>query len=201
MLALQRSFSGFNPFSGVSCRLFLFQCIPKAQQSPARQFGPQSDTPFWRFSAKISKMSLRLVVAVVLMGCALPAMGFVSSGLRTANVLNFGRCSAVARRQMNTLPLAGRQLSQRAVHLRMSEDSTTVKEQCDGPAKEGEIGNVDVSAAKVGIEDIPTDGVIQLSENAKKQLTQLRKARGDAELVLRVGVRSGGCRYLNVSFR
>eukprot|EP00291_Cryptomonas_curvata_P021606 CAMPEP_0172173764 /NCGR_PEP_ID=MMETSP1050-20130122/13266_1 /TAXON_ID=233186 /ORGANISM="Cryptomonas curvata, Strain CCAP979/52" /LENGTH=149 /DNA_ID=CAMNT_0012845617 /DNA_START=206 /DNA_END=655 /DNA_ORIENTATION=+ len=75
----------------------------------------------------------------------------------------------------------------------MSDDATTVKEQCDGPAKEGAIGNVDVSAAKLTTEDIPTDGVIQLSENAKKQLTQLRKARGDAELVLRVGVRSGGC--------
>ncbi len=98
---------------------------------------------------------------------------------------------------MNTLPFAGLLLSQKAVHLRMSDDSTTVKEQCDGPAKEGEIGNVDVSAAKFGTtEDIPTDGVIQLSENAKKQLTQLRKARGDAELVLRVGVRSGGCRSL-----
>ncbi len=144
-----------------------------------------------------SRMSARLLVAIVFMGCALPAWGFVSSGLRSVNIMNYReRSYASAFRQRNTLPFAGRPLSQKAVHLRMSDDSTTVKEQCDGPAKEGEIGNVDVSAAKFGTDDIPTDGVIQLSENAKKQLTQLRKARGDAELVLRVGVRSGGCRSI-----
>ena len=84
----------------------------------------------------------------------------------------------------------------------MSDDSTTVKEQCDGPAKVGEIGNVDVSAAKARNQEdeIPTEGVITLSDKAKKQLISLRKSRGDADLVLRVGVRSGGCRSF-VGFR
>jgi hypothetical protein len=170
---------------------------PRARAWQGCPLGPLAgSTPFWKMS--------RLLVALALMGCALPAWGFVnfvSSGLRTANIMiSRNGFSAVALRQRNTLPFTGRPMSQKALHLRMSDESTTVKEQCDGPAKEGEIGNVDVSAAKFGIEDVPTDGVIQLSENAKKQLTQLRKARGDAELVLRVGVRSGGCRFFYFKF-
>mmetsp|Transcript_62407 Transcript_62407/g.153433 ORF Transcript_62407/g.153433 Transcript_62407/m.153433 type:complete len:205 (+) Transcript_62407:25-639(+) len=73
--------------------------------------------------------------------------------------------------------------------LRMSSE---VAEECDGPAKEGAIGNVDVSAAKASSNEIKTDGIITLSDSAKKQVAGLAKSKGGG-LVLRVGVRSGGC--------
>jgi hypothetical protein len=84
----------------------------------------------------------------------------------------------------------------RGLKLKMGAEPTAVKEECTGPAREGEIGNVDVSSLKSTKpeDDVPTDGIINLSENAKKQLHKLRGSRGESELVLRVGVRSGGCR-------
>ena len=71
-----------------------------------------------------------------------------------------------------------------------------IEEECEGPAKSGEVGNIDMSAAKVTTDEIKTDGIVNLSPSAIAQVTQLRKSRGGEELVMRVGVRSGGCRYV-----
>ena len=143
-------------------------------------------------------MGTHFLVAVLVLGYVQPIQGFafpVPSYITSR--ISQGRNCVAAFNQANSLglPYGLRAMSNKPLQLRMSEEPAAVKEQCDGPAKEGEIGNVDVSAAKVKIdEEIPTEGVIQLSDNAKKQLVSLRKSRGDAELVLRVGVRSGGCR-------
>jgi iron-sulfur cluster assembly protein len=67
------------------------------------------------------------------------------------------------------------------------------EEQCDGPATSGEVGNVDMSAAKVSATEIKTDGIINLTPQAVAQITSLRKSRGEDEVVMRVGVRAGGC--------
>ncbi len=67
------------------------------------------------------------------------------------------------------------------------------EEECDGPATSGEVGNVDMSAAKVSEGEIKTDGIINLTPQAVAQITSLRKSRGEEEVVMRVGVRAGGC--------
>ncbi len=70
------------------------------------------------------------------------------------------------------------------------------EEECDGPAKSGAIGNVDMAAApKVTKDEIKTDGIINLTPEAIAQVAKLRESRGGEEPVLRVGVRAGGCRY------
>ena len=70
------------------------------------------------------------------------------------------------------------------------------EEECDGPATSGEIGNVDLSAApKVKADEIKTDGIINLTPDAIAQVAKIRASRGEEEVVLRVGVRAGGCRY------
>jgi len=70
----------------------------------------------------------------------------------------------------------------------------SIEEKCDGPAKSGAVGNVDVSAAKVKVDEIKTDGIINLTPEAIAQVAKLRASRGGEEPVLRVGVRAGGCR-------
>ena len=69
------------------------------------------------------------------------------------------------------------------------------EEECDGPAKSGAIGNVDMAAApKMTSDEIKTDGIINLTPEAIAQVAKLRESRGGEEPVLRVGVRAGGCR-------
>ena len=78
---------------------------------------------------------------------------------------------------------------------RISLRSTqATKEECDGPAKSGEVGNVDMKAVKVKAEEIKTDAIINLSPAAITQIGKIRASRGNEEVVLRVGVRAGGCR-------
>ena len=146
---------------------------------------------------------MKAVLLAVILGCALPTLGLAfSSVLPISSIFQPSRYCAALHKGYSHKSLLGQPGLKRGFKLRMSDDSTTVKEQCDGPAKVGEIGNVDVSAAKARNQEdeIPTEGVITLSDKAKKQLISLRKSRGDADLVLRVGVRSGGCRSF-VGFR
>ena len=65
-----------------------------------------------------------------------------------------------------------------------------------GSSGEGSVVDMplDVSAAKVPAGEIKTDGIINLTPEAIAQITTLRKSRGQDEVVLRVGVRAGGCR-------
>jgi len=102
--------------------------------------------------------------------------------------------SAVVRRapQLCTPSLAPSRIVLRSLDIKV-EGTTETDEECEGPAKDGEVGNIDMSAAKVTADEIKTDGIINLSPSAIAQVTQLRKSRGGAELVMRVGVRSGGC--------
>lgn len=50
-----------------------------------------------------------------------------------------------------------------------------------------------IDIAQAPSKEIKTDGIINLSESAMKQVAKLRQSK-DGDLVLRVGVRSGGCR-------
>jgi len=101
--------------------------------------------------------------------------------------------SAVVRRapQLCTPSLAPSRIVLRSLDIKV--EARQKHEECEGPANDGEEGNIDMSSAKVTVDEIKTDGIINLSPSAIAQVTQLRKSRGGAELVRRVGVRSGGC--------
>jgi Fe-S cluster assembly iron-binding protein IscA len=51
-----------------------------------------------------------------------------------------------------------------------------------------------MKATKVKAEEIKTDAIINLSPAAITQIGKIRASRGNEEVVLRVGVRAGGCR-------
>ncbi len=116
------------------------------------------------------------------------------NGLISLNKLTYSRNFVASKTRVSTLPSISNGHLKKS---RMSADAaSSEKEQCDGPARSGAIGNVDTSSVKQkkAEDEISTDGVIKLTDNAIKQLKQLKGSRGDVELVLRVGVRSGGCR-------
>ncbi len=50
---------------------------------------------------------------------------------------------------------------------------------------------------QVSADDIKTEGILNLSPSAQQQIKKLSSDKG-GNLVLRVGVRAGGCRYICV---
>ena len=130
------------------------------------------------------------VVATVVLGALQPAAGFFSAPL----VLRVGgschRALAVSAPMAAARPAAGLRLRMVSINV---EGGKSDEEECDGPAKEGAVGNVDMAQAKVSQDDIKTDGIINLTPAAIAQVGQLRASKGGKDLVLRVGVRAGGC--------
>ena len=103
--------------------------------------------------------------------------------------------SAAPQRALPTVRPAGRLvLTPLRSVIKVEGGKSEEEEECEGPATSGKIGNVDMSAARVMPDEIKTEGIINLTPQAIAQITTLRKSRGEDEVVLRVGVRAGGCR-------
>ncbi|EKX34352.1 hypothetical protein GUITHDRAFT_90502 [Guillardia theta CCMP2712] len=125
------------------------------------------------------KMTTRLLVPLLLLLLAGYCNAFLSNPLSLTRISLSTKVCSVRREKIH---FAG---------LRMIEDTST--DECEGPAREGKVGNVDISNSRWNQDEIKTDGIIRLTQPAISQIQKLRTNRGEQEVVLRVGVRAGGC--------